>query len=79
MADQKKYTSVLQNSRILVIGGTSGIGFSVAEACVEHGAVVTISSSSSDRVKGKVEALKKSYPSASGRVFGVVGNLGNRE
>ena len=39
MGDQQKYTSKLNGTRILVIGGTSGIGFSVAEAMIEHGAV----------------------------------------
>jgi NAD(P)-dependent dehydrogenase (short-subunit alcohol dehydrogenase family) len=40
-----------------------GIGFCVAEASVESGARVTISSSSPKRVETALEALKKSYPS----------------
>lgn len=39
MGDQQKYTSKLNGTRFLVVGGTSGIGFSVAEAMLEHGAV----------------------------------------
>jgi NAD(P)-dependent dehydrogenase (short-subunit alcohol dehydrogenase family) len=40
-----KYASKLQNKRMLVLGGTSGIGFCVAEASVESGAVVIVASS----------------------------------
>jgi len=39
-----------------------GIGFAVAEASLESGAIVTISSSDINRVESKVEALRKSYP-----------------
>jgi NAD(P)-dependent dehydrogenase (short-subunit alcohol dehydrogenase family) len=45
-----------------------GIGFAVAEASLESGASVTISSSSSSRVESAVEALRKSYPE--GKVAG---------
>merc|ERR1712093_354969 len=45
----QKYNK-LAGKHVLVIGGTSGIGFSVAEASLESGARVTISS------------LQKSYP-----------------
>lgn len=43
---------------------TPGIGFAVAEGAIESGCRVTVSSSSSDRVKSSVQALNKSYPSA---------------
>lgn len=75
MADQKKYTTKLVNSRILIIGGSSGIGYAVAEATVEHGAIVTISSSNPKRVQSSVESLKKSYPSAHDRIFGLTVDL----
>jgi NAD(P)-dependent dehydrogenase (short-subunit alcohol dehydrogenase family) len=77
--DQKKYLSKLDNSRVLIIGGTSGIGYCVAEACLEHNAIVAISSSNSSRVKNAVETLQASYPSAKGRVFGVKVDLSERE
>jgi len=48
----------------LVVGGTSGIGFAVAEASLESGASVTISSSRISRVESAVERLKKTYPSS---------------
>ncbi|KAF5877470.1 putative short chain dehydrogenase reductase family protein [Botrytis fragariae] len=53
---------------VLVIGGSSGIGYCVAEASLESGASVTISSSSPDRVAKAVEKLTKSYPD--GRING---------
>jgi NAD(P)-dependent dehydrogenase (short-subunit alcohol dehydrogenase family) len=77
--DQKKYLSKLDNSRVLIIGGTSGIGYCIAEACLEHNAIVTISSSNPSRVKNAVEMLQASYPSSKGRVFGVKVDLSERE
>ncbi|ESZ89517.1 hypothetical protein SBOR_10099 [Sclerotinia borealis F-4128] len=52
----------LAGKHVLVIGGSSGIGYCVAEASLESGASVTISSSSPDRVAKAVEKLKSSYP-----------------
>ncbi|KAF1943314.1 short chain dehydrogenase [Clathrospora elynae] len=75
MPDQTKYTAKLTGSRILVIGGSSGIGFCVAEACTENGALVTISSSNKTRVGNAVEKIKASYPSAKDRVFGLTVDL----
>ncbi|PMD11988.1 NAD(P)-binding protein [Hyaloscypha hepaticicola] len=60
MATQKY--NKLAGKHVLVIGGTSGIGYSVAEACLESSASVTISSSSPDRVSSCVASLKASYP-----------------
>lgn len=70
MADQKKYTDKLANSRVLVIGGSSGIGYAVAEACVEHGAIVHISSSNPSRIETAITKLLSAYPSAKSRVRG---------
>jgi NAD(P)-dependent dehydrogenase (short-subunit alcohol dehydrogenase family) len=58
-----KYTSKLQNSRVLIIGGTSGLGFAVAEAVLEHGADVIISSSNPAKLEKTVDRLKEAYPS----------------
>ena len=66
--DSTKYTSKLSSSRILIIGGSSGIGYSVAEASLESGAHVTISSSSPSRIDAAVTSLLKSYPSAQSRL-----------
>lgn len=73
--DTKKYTSKLANNRILIIGGSSGIGYSVAEACLEYGASVIISSSQQTRIDKAIEQLLKTYPSAKGRISGYACDL----
>ena len=75
MSEQRKYTTKLEGSRALIIGGTSGLGFAVAEACIEYGALVTISSSNKNRVQDTIEKLKKSYPSATDKLFGLTVDL----
>ena len=47
----------LKNSRVVVLGGSSGIGLAVAESCIADGAEVVIASSSQVRVNGAVERL----------------------
>ncbi|KAL6718888.1 hypothetical protein ACLMJK_003123 [Lecanora helva] len=73
--DTKKYTSKLANARILVIGGSSGIGYSVAEASLEYGASVIISSSQKSRVDAAIDRLLQTYPSAQGRLSGYACDL----
>jgi len=75
MTDQQKYTQKLQGAHVLVVGGTAGIGFGVAEAALEHGARVKISSSQESRVKDAISRLQKAYPSASSKIEGHVCNL----
>lgn len=53
-----KYTNKLQGRRVLVLGGSTGIGFCVAEAAVEHGAFVTISSSNQTKLDKAVSRLQ---------------------
>lgn len=48
----------LQGRRVLVLGGSTGIGFCVAEAAVEHGAFVTISSSNQTKLDQAVSRLQ---------------------
>ncbi|TVY13219.1 Short-chain dehydrogenase/reductase ATR9 [Lachnellula arida] len=60
---QQKYNK-LAGKHVLVIGGTSGIGFAVAEGAIESNARVTISSSSSSKIEASLASLKNSYPSA---------------
>jgi len=52
----------LQGKHVLVIGGTSGLGYAVAEASLESGASVTVSSSSPSRVQAAISGLQTSYP-----------------
>lgn len=77
MSNQNKYLSKLSDSRVLIIGGSSGIGFAVAEACIEYGAFVAIASSSQNRVNQTLSALKSSYPSSASKIFGSTIDLSN--
>lgn len=47
----------LQNARILVVGGSSGIGFAVAQAAIAGGAEVVIASTQGDRLAAAAERL----------------------
>lgn len=57
-----KYTNKLAGQRVLILGGTSGIGFAVAEATFEHGANVVLSSSNQSKLDKAVARLKEAYP-----------------
>jgi NAD(P)-dependent dehydrogenase (short-subunit alcohol dehydrogenase family) len=61
-APSYKYINKLQGKRVFIFGGTSGIGFAVAEACIEHGAIVFISGSNAEKLQKTVQRLKTSYP-----------------
>jgi NAD(P)-dependent dehydrogenase (short-subunit alcohol dehydrogenase family) len=56
----------LENKRIVILGGTSGIGFSVAEASLLQGATVVVVSSNRSKVDGALARLSSSK--ADGRV-----------
>jgi len=75
MTDSHKYHSKLHGSRILIIGGSSGIGFAVAEAFLEQGAYVTISSSQQSRIDSAIESLLKDYPSKKSHLQGFACDL----
>jgi NAD(P)-dependent dehydrogenase (short-subunit alcohol dehydrogenase family) len=47
----------LKDARVVIIGGTSGIGFAVAEAARDQGATVTVASSRAAHVEHAVERL----------------------
>ena len=48
----------LQNKRVVVLGGSSGIGFAAAEHASTHGASIVIASSNPERVEKAVEKLE---------------------
>lgn len=73
--DQSKYLSKLAGKRILVLGGTSGIGFCIAEAAVEHDAIVIVSSSNASKVDRALDRLRTAYPSRSSNISGKTCNL----
>jgi NAD(P)-dependent dehydrogenase (short-subunit alcohol dehydrogenase family) len=47
----------LKDKAVLIVGGGSGIGFSVAQACLEEGARVVVASSDAQRVQAAVDRL----------------------
>lgn len=57
-----KYLNKLQDKRVLVFGGTSGMGYAVTEALLEHGAQVTISGSKPGKLENTFKRLHSSYP-----------------
>lgn len=50
-------TLSLTGRKVVVLGGTSGIGFAVARAAAEHGAEVVVASSNAERVEQAVAQL----------------------
>ena len=74
-----KYTSKLHNARVLVMGGTSGIGFCVAEAALEHGAQVCISGSKQPKLDKAVLRLQSIYPEKASNIHGHVCDLSRPE
>ena len=70
-----KYATDFTGKRVLVVGGTAGIGYAVAEACTELGGTVIVSSSRESSIDKALNTLKASYPSAAGRISGKVCDL----
>ena len=60
--------STLEDQRVVVIGGSSGIGFAVARSVLREGAQVVVGSSSAARVE---DAVKRLGPGASGSAVDV--------
>lgn len=79
MAQHNNYPSKLVGARVLVFGGSSGIGFGVAKAVIEHGGSVIISSSSQERVDQAVDRLRTTYPDVNDRILGFPCNLATQE
>ena len=74
-----KYVNKLSNARILLLGGTSGIGYGVAEAAVEHGASVILSGSNPTKLSTAIARLKTSYPDRAAQVSGHTCDLSKPE
>jgi NAD(P)-dependent dehydrogenase (short-subunit alcohol dehydrogenase family) len=65
----------LANTRILIIGGSSGIGFYVAKGPLVYQAFAVITSSSEAKLSTKLSQLRSSFPSAASNISGHVCNL----
>lgn len=53
-----KYINKLRGHRVLVLGGSTGVGFCVAEAALEHGTHVVVSSSNQTKLDKAVARLQ---------------------
>jgi NAD(P)-dependent dehydrogenase (short-subunit alcohol dehydrogenase family) len=54
---RKRFIMNFQGARIVIIGGTSGLGFATAEAAAREGASIVIGSSSRERIDRAVAAM----------------------
>ena len=79
MPDQQKYVGKLKGQRVVIFGGSSGLGFAAAEAAIEDGASVVVTSSKDARVQSAISRIKTSYPSASSRIAGYACNLSGKD
>ncbi|KAF1946327.1 NAD(P)-binding protein [Clathrospora elynae] len=70
----------LANAHVLVFGGTSGIGYAIANMALSNGARVTISGSGKPKVDAKVEKLRSLYPNTpASHVAGFAVDLHDKE
>lgn len=67
----------IQNSTVLVIGGSSGIGYGVAKKCLTEGANVHIASSNASRVQESTDSLKQTTSNA--QITGHVCDLASQD
>lgn len=67
----------LKGKNVLVIGGSSGVGFAVSEGALSSGARVFIASSNPEKVVKAVERLQVAVPSAASAVSGHQVDLSN--
>jgi len=74
-----KYLTKLQNTSVLIVGGSAGIGYGIAEACLEYGANVVIASRSRNKVDAAVTKLKETYPDHASNIRGHTVNLNTLE
>ncbi|KAJ6531837.1 hypothetical protein B0H19DRAFT_1273022 [Mycena capillaripes] len=58
------HPNFLANSRTLIIGGSSGLGFAVASGALSSGAKVHITSITSTKLSSKIAQLQSLYPNA---------------
>lgn len=69
----------IQNSTVLVIGGSSGIGYGVAKKCLTEGANVHIALSNASRVQESTDSLKQTASNANAQITGHVCDLASQD
>ncbi|MBR1376802.1 MAG: SDR family oxidoreductase [Bacilli bacterium] len=68
---------ILKGKTILVTGGTSGIGYSIAEASLKNGANVIITERNKEKLDNALKTLKKSTKDA--KIYGIDFDISNIE
>jgi NAD(P)-dependent dehydrogenase (short-subunit alcohol dehydrogenase family) len=58
-----RHTNRLSGTHVLIFGGSSGIGFAIANMALSNGATVIISGSQQPKIEEKVHLLRSLYPS----------------
>lgn len=80
MATTKKNTEKLRDTSVLVIGGTSGLGFGVADALLEHNVShLYISSSRQSKIDSSIARLRAAHPESKTTIVGLACNLDDEE
>ena len=74
-----RFIDKLAGQRVLLIGGTGGVGISVAQALLESGAEIILSSSREAKVNKVVIELGSQYPDAQSRITGHACNLASSD
>lgn len=69
------FSQKLAGKRILLVGGTGGVGVAVAKGLLEFGAIIILSSSREAKVKEITEMLIEQYPTATERILGYACDL----
>ncbi|KAJ9611526.1 hypothetical protein H2200_004710 [Cladophialophora chaetospira] len=70
-----RFVNKLSGQRVLLVGGTGGVGISVAQALLEYGASIVLSSSREAKVNAVCAQLIGDYPEAKDRVSGFACDL----
>ncbi|KAL8654729.1 MAG: hypothetical protein Q9226_003324 [Calogaya cf. arnoldii] len=70
-----QYLSKLKDKCVLVLGGTSGLGFCIAGAALEHDAYVIVASSAQPKLDNTISCLRTSYPDKAAKVSGYTCDL----
>ena len=73
-----RYTTKLARKTVLIIGGSSGLGFGVAEACIENNVSrIILSSLRQTKIDAAIDRLKTTYPDTKTVICGYNCDLGN--
>ena len=74
-----RYTDKLRGKSIVIVGGTSGVGFAAAEASLEFGASVVVVSRTQEDVDKALQRLQAAYPAAAMSVRGYACDISSEQ